>query len=165
MQRMGVGPPITEGLLAVDAPDEGVRRALEAIDIVLALDDVATAALGRVSAVFHRVGPGRMAGLVDEGVSVEALDDVDFAAVGPFGVFRKHPEGRPRAFLVLETRANFDLSVGEGELLLGPDATREERTAVGLEIVIGDADQNEVAVLDLHKVVAQRHVFVPRGSP
>ena len=160
---MGVGPPIAERLLAVDGPDEGVRHALKAIYVVFALDDVAAAALGRVLAVLHRVGPCGMTGLVHEGVAVEALHDVDFAAVGPLRVLWEHPEGGPCPLLVLEARADFDLAVGEEELVLAPNAASEEGTVIGLEVVVDDAHQDEVPVLYLHEVVAQGHVFVPRG--
>ena len=151
---MGVGPLIAEGLLAVDGPDEGIRRAFKAVYVVFALDDVAAAALGRVLAVLHRVSPGGVAGLVHEGVPIEALDDVNLAPVGPFHAFGKHPEGWPRPLLVLEARANFDLAVGEEELVIGPDASSEKGTFIGLEVVVGDAHQDEVAVFHLHEVVA-----------
>ena len=105
-----------------------------------------------------------MAGLVHEGVAVEAFHDVDFAAIGPLRALWQHPEGRPRALLVLEARANLDLAVGEEELVLGPYAAGEEGAFIGLEVVVDDAHQDEVAVLHLHEVVAQRHVFVPGGS-
>ena len=88
---------------------------LQAIDVPVAVADRGLhAPVRRVLLVLLHVRPAGMDGLVDEGIAVQAFDDVDLAGPRPLAPLRvrlvaQHPECRPRPLLViLELDADFE---------------------------------------------------------
>ena len=122
------------------------------------LDAQAAAELRRV------VGVG---GLVGERVEVEALHDVDLAAVGPALVLLvegHEPEGGPGAARALQLGADLDAAAVEGVLAARLHAAGQVGSRVRRAVVVDDAAQDEPAVAQREAAVVRRVVVVPVGS-
>src|ERR1019366_9216291 len=103
---------------SVHIPDDGIRRPLDGVDVVIVVDRLAERQCIGVSYAAAAGIPRAMCRSVVDGGAViegpEVLHDVDFAAPGPWrgrNVLAQHPEGGPDALAERKLDARFDSAV------------------------------------------------------
>lgn len=142
---------VAKRLDAVDRPRDTLGRPLKAVDIPLALLDLAASAMRQIA---RRTIP-EMDGLISEIITIEAFDDIDFAIIRPTPnrSFRHHPHGRPRTLLsVVEFHLKLDLSVSHRELALRHHAARQNRARIGRLILIALTPAMKLSAADSDEI-------------